>query len=88
MPAARSAKRWLAPAAKTLASRLFRRWKYGILQRLDDFHPDDIGLVNIDVEGHELAVLRGAADTFARNRPTVLVEAEEHHHPKRRGRDH
>lgn len=58
------------------------------VKRLDDLHPDDIGLGNIDVEGHELAVLRGAADTLARNRPTVLVEAEEHHHPKRRGRDH
>lgn len=40
MPAARSAKRWLAPAAKTLAPRLFRRRKYGILQRLGESRPD------------------------------------------------
>jgi hypothetical protein len=31
--------------------------------------------------GHELAVLRDAADTLTRNRPAVLVEAEERHHP-------
>lgn len=40
MAAARSAKRWLAPAAKTLAPRLFWRRKYGILQRLGAARPD------------------------------------------------
>jgi hypothetical protein len=40
MPVARSAKRWLAPAAKTLAPRLFWRRKYGILQRLGATRPD------------------------------------------------
>ncbi|TVS86808.1 FkbM family methyltransferase [Mycobacterium helveticum] len=49
--------------------------------RLDDLHLGDIGLMKIDVEGHEFAVLRGAADTLTRNRPAVLVEAEERHHP-------
>jgi hypothetical protein len=33
-------------------------------------------------------VLRGTADTLARNRPTVLVEAEERHHPNAVTRDH
>ncbi len=51
------------------------------VKRLDDLHLDDIGLVKIDVEGHELAVLRGAVDTLRRNRPAVVVEAEERHHP-------
>lgn len=51
------------------------------IKRLDDLHLDDVGLIKIDVEGHELAVLRGAADTLTRNRPAVLVEAEERHHP-------
>jgi uncharacterized protein YjiS (DUF1127 family) len=125
MSVGRSAKRLLAPAAKTLAPRLFWRRKYGILQhlgesrpdvtlvrslcdpnrisldigadvgefaiamltssrsevkRLDDLQLDDIGLVKIDVEGHELAVVRGAVDTLKRNRPTIVVEAEERHH--------
>jgi FkbM family methyltransferase len=52
------------------------------VRRLDDLELDNVGLVKIDVEGHELAVLRGAADTLVRNRPAVLVEAEERHHPR------
>ena len=51
------------------------------VQRLDDLHLDDVGLIKIDVEGHELAVLRGAVHTLERNRPALLVEAEERHHP-------
>jgi FkbM family methyltransferase len=44
--------------------------------RLDDFHLEDIGFVKIDVEGHELAVLEGAARLLDDQRPTVLVEVE------------
>ena len=51
------------------------------VRRLDDLALDNVGLVKIDVEGHELAVLRGAVDTLRRNRPAVVVEAEERHHP-------
>jgi FkbM family methyltransferase len=51
------------------------------VKRLDDLGLDDVGMIKIDVEGHELAVLRGAAATLTRNRPAVLVEAEERHHP-------
>jgi FkbM family methyltransferase len=51
------------------------------VKRLDDLHLDDVGLIKIDVEGHELAVLRGATDTVARNRPAIVVEAEERHRP-------
>lgn len=49
--------------------------------RLDDLHLTDIGLIKIDVEGHELAVLRGATETLAHQRPAIVVEAEERHHP-------
>ncbi|MEX0611483.1 MAG: FkbM family methyltransferase, partial [Pirellulales bacterium] len=35
--------------------------------------------VKIDVEGHELAVLRGARHTLEAHRPTLLVECEARH---------
>ena len=44
---------------------------------LDEYEFHDVGLIKIDVEGHELAVLRGAADTIHRERPNVLVEVVE-----------
>lgn len=46
---------------------------------LDDFDFADVGFVKIDVEGHELEVLRGASDLLARERPNVLVEIEQAH---------
>jgi FkbM family methyltransferase len=46
--------------------------------RLDDFNLEDVGFVKIDVEGHELAVLQGATDLLAAERPTVMIEIEEH----------
>jgi hypothetical protein len=38
-----------------------------------------IGFVKIDVEGHELAALRGAAATIENSLPNFLIEAEERH---------
>lgn len=42
--------------------------------RLDDEALEDVSFIKIDVEGHELSVLRGAAQTILRHRPTLLVE--------------
>jgi len=39
----------------------------------------DIGFVKIDVEGHELSVLRGGCELLERRHPVVLVEVEERH---------
>lgn len=58
----------LHPACTTQAVRLVR---------LDDVYAGNAGCIKIDVEGHELAVLRGAQQTIARYRPNLLVEAEE-----------
>jgi len=44
--------------------------------QLDDFALDDVGLIKIDAEGAEAAVLRGAARTLATHGyPTLLLEA-------------
>jgi FkbM family methyltransferase len=46
---------------------------------LDEFEPDDVDFIKIDVEGHEAAVLRGARRTIAAHRPTLLIEIEQRH---------
>jgi FkbM family methyltransferase len=49
---------------------------------LDDYFRDSeghIGAIKIDAEGHELAVLKGAAGIVAAHRPTILCESEERH---------
>ena len=54
--------------------------------RLDDYQLPPVGFIKIDVEGHEEAVLRGAAQTIARNRPVLMIEIEERHNPGALGR--
>jgi FkbM family methyltransferase len=52
------------------------------LVRIDDILPPDVPPVSFakcDVEGHELAALRGAEATLRRWHPTLLVEIEERH---------
>lgn len=40
-----------------------------------------IALIKCDVEGHELAVFRGAGRILANDRPQLLFECERRHHP-------
>ena len=49
------------------------------LVRLDDLGVTDVGFLKIDVEGHERAVLEGAAELLRRDRPRLLLEAEQRH---------
>lgn len=44
------------------------------MDRLDNVYRGNAGIVKIDVEGHEQAVLDGAVETIRRCRPRVLVE--------------
>lgn len=44
---------------------------------LDSSYEGDVGFIKIDVEGHEQAVLDGAAQTIRRCRPRMLVEIDE-----------
>lgn len=46
---------------------------------LDAFDLPRVGFIKIDVEGHELAVLTGARRLLERDRPNLLIEAEDRH---------
>lgn len=49
------------------------------LATLDSMALDNVSLIKIDVEGHELAVIDGARQTIGRCRPALLIEIEERH---------
>jgi len=42
---------------------------------------DNIGLIKIDVEGHELKLLSGAKKTLLEKRPSMIIEIEPINHP-------
>ena len=48
---------------------------------LDQHALTNVGFIKIDVEGHELAVVKGAAETLVRECPNLLIEANSHHYP-------
>lgn len=50
---------------------------------LDDFAFPEISTIKINVEGHELSVLRGAEGTLSRLRPAIILEVEEFRQPGR-----
>jgi len=49
------------------------------LSRLDDFDFARIDFVKIDVEGHELNVIKGGARTITTHMPVLLIEIEQRH---------
>jgi len=69
------------PGFSSLASDLKSRSKVRTIpvpiQRLDDLYTGTkaVGLIKIDVEGMELAVLQGATNLLARSRPIVYFES-------------
>ena len=44
------------------------------VRKLDSYEFEGVGLIKIDVEGDELAVLEGAEQTIAREKPVIIVE--------------
>ena len=51
------------------------------VRRLDSLGLGRVDFAKIDVEGHEPAVVRGALETIAAHRPTLLIEIELRHNP-------
>ena len=52
------------------------------IRRLDDEVREPVGFIKIDVEGHELAVLKGAQRVLAKDRPYMLIEVEQRHNQR------
>jgi FkbM family methyltransferase len=51
------------------------------LVTVDSLGLEEVTFVKIDVDGHEIPVLRGAAATIARDRPRLLIEVEQRIQP-------
>ncbi len=49
------------------------------LRCLDDYNFKNVGFIKIDVEGHELEVLKGATKTIQNNKPIIYIEIEQRH---------
>jgi FkbM family methyltransferase len=41
-----------------------------------------VGFIKIDVEGHEISVLRGARRIIENDHPIIMIESERRHHPE------
>lgn len=53
------------------------------IKKLDDIDlKNKIKFMKIDVEGHELEVIKGATETIKKNKPVLLVEIEKRHSKK------
>lgn len=51
------------------------------LATLDTYALRDVGVIKVDVEGHERQVLSGALKTLERERPHLILEIEDHRAP-------
>ena len=49
------------------------------VKRLDDFAFADVDLFKIDVEGHEMEVIKGGLDLINKFKPNLMIEIEEKH---------
>jgi FkbM family methyltransferase len=52
-----------------------------LVKRLDDFGFAEVDFIKIDVEGHEVEVIKGAAATIETSRPVLLMEVRNHNLP-------
>ena len=43
---------------------------------LDDYDTDEVGLIKLDIQGHEYPALLGARQTILHDHPTILIEME------------
>jgi FkbM family methyltransferase len=79
---------WLAPSGGGAegVSSLHRRDIHGVamtvpLITIDGLSPRDVSFIKIDVDGHEIPVLRGASETVHRDMPRIFIEVEQRIQP-------
>ena len=53
------------------------------VKRIDDMDFETLEVIKIDVEGHEFHTLKGGTERINRDRPCLIIEIEERHHPGR-----
>jgi FkbM family methyltransferase len=53
---------------------------------IDEYALPSVGFIKIDVEGHEVSVLEGAAKTIAQHKPNLLIECNDDHQPDGRAK--
>ena len=51
------------------------------IKRIDSYDFEDIGFIKIDVEGHEVSVLKGGLETISKYLPNMIVELYDKHNP-------
>ena len=49
------------------------------VRTLDSYNFSNVAFIKIDVEGHELEVIKGAEKTIAREKPLLFIEIEQRH---------
>ena len=79
---------WLSTIDTENANQISQRYKDALLLRTvnvmtldEELRNFKIGLMKIDVEGHEVEVIAGAMSLIRREQPNILVESEERHRP-------
>ena len=60
-----------------LKNRVFGPDDVVAVRTLDSHDFDNVGLIKIDTQGHELRVLKGAIETLKKNKPVVVFEINE-----------
>ena len=73
---------WGSLESKTLADAEGTIEKHVQVRRLDEFGISKVDFIKIDVEGHELEVLKGGAATIEASRPILLIEIEDDNLPR------
>lgn len=44
------------------------------MKRLDDFGINNVSLIKIDIEGHEIEAIKGGLETIKKSKPVIIVE--------------